>query len=250
MSYKDIEKRRLKEKQKVKASCCICGGDAFVRRDTLCRYKNVTCGEKCKSILLKRARSTLLNENDFIKSYLLFECGYQALCKIYRIGGKRGLNILQLNRIEVKTAHEIQKIMKEKGLGKWVKAEMHVCKRCSKVFKYRKGSTCGLFCSHDCYIKYCGRTSIEEKIAILLTEIKLDYKEQYKIKRSYFDFFLPSKNILIECDGQYWHSLPEAIIRDKYKDKLAQENGFRLLRFSEFNINNNLHLIGDKLCSL
>jgi hypothetical protein len=32
-----------------------------------------------------------------------------------------------------------------------------------------------------------------------------------------FDCFLPDHNILIECQGDYWHQLPQAVIKDKQK---------------------------------
>lgn len=40
------------------------------------------------------------------------------------------------------------------------------------------------------------------------------------------------KNILIESDGSYWHSLPDVIANDTYKTEIAKRNNYVLLRFS------------------
>jgi hypothetical protein len=46
-----------------------------------------------------------------------------------------------------------------------------------------------------------------------LEKLNISFKKQYRIyydKRQYrsYDFYIPSKNLLIETDGDYWHSNP------------------------------------------
>ena len=67
--------------------------------------------------------------------------------------------------------------------------------------------------------------------------------------RSY-DFYLSDYNILIEADGDYWHANPTKysdiellteiqkinIDNDKFKNNLAIENGYNLIRFWENDI--------------
>lgn len=48
-----------------------------------------------------------------------------------------------------------------------------------------------------------------------------------------FDFYVPSLNLLIECDGDYWHSRPNAKKRDAIKNARARQAGYDVVRFSE-----------------
>jgi len=94
-------------------------------------------------------------------------------------------------------------------------------------------------------------TKIERKIAKELTKRKIPYIAQYTIDRRFVcDFVIPSLNIVIECDGDYWHANPkiydikkldkrqkEKVERDKIKDKRLKELGWRVVRFFESDIN-------------
>ena len=55
---------------------------------------------------------------------------------------------------------------------------------------------------------------------------------QFWLEGKCYDYKIPNKNILIECDGKHWHSSPEAIENDKIKNEIAQRNGYVLYRFA------------------
>lgn len=57
-------------------------------------------------------------------------------------------------------------------------------------------------------------------------------KSQFKLKNKFFDFKL-GDNILIEYDGDYWHSKSNHIENDKIKTKLAIDNGYILVRIKD-----------------
>jgi very-short-patch-repair endonuclease len=70
------------------------------------------------------------------------------------------------------------------------------------------------------------------------------YEKQYSVDGRCFDFYIPSKNLLIEVDGIYWHgrnigddklNVDQANSRrnDKYKNELAIRKGYNLLRVWE-----------------
>lgn len=46
------------------------------------------------------------------------------------------------------------------------------------------------------------------------------------------DFYLPKKNLIIECDGEYWHMTQKIKLRDNRKDKLLEKLGYNILRLS------------------
>lgn len=72
----------------------------------------------------------------------------------------------------------------------------------------------------------------------ILTQLKIPYKREVGasvfswIGEYYYDFYFNignNQNILVEMDGRY-HDTEDCMKRDKIKDKLAQENGFKLIR--------------------
>ncbi|MDO8609571.1 MAG: DUF559 domain-containing protein [bacterium] len=88
---------------------------------------------------------------------------------------------------------------------------------------------------------YPRKTSIEEKVEIELQKMNLEYIYQFNFKNTWVsDFCLPKYNIIIECDGDYWHSSKQVKGKDKYKDEMYRRAGFKVLRFSETVINKNI----------
>jgi very-short-patch-repair endonuclease len=76
------------------------------------------------------------------------------------------------------------------------------------------------------------------------------FLKDYQTNQTYcYDFGDIDQKVLIECDGNYWHGNPKIYkklnetqqfnkLRDLEKNKVAQRNGFKLLRFWENNIYN------------
>jgi len=67
-----------------------------------------------------------------------------------------------------------------------------------------------------------------------LTNAGLEYKAQYRLGNDGrpFDFYVPILNLLIECDGEYWHSLPGRAESDAAKTALARKQGYMLIRIT------------------
>jgi len=81
-------------------------------------------------------------------------------------------------------------------------------------------------------------TSIELKVKKYLDDRKINYIHPFNLgNRFQCDFYIPFLNLIVECDGSYWHSLPENKRRDKAKDAYAKECGFNILRLTEKEIN-------------
>ena len=95
----------------------------------------------------------------------------------------------------------------------------------------------------------CQESRLEEKMALLLTKENILFERQrsfpwLKNKKSLLlDFYLPERNIAIECQGiQHFQPVEffgsevayeEATQRDKVKYELCKENGIRILYFSD-----------------
>ena len=83
-------------------------------------------------------------------------------------------------------------------------------------------------------------SSIEVRIQNFLRELKIDFfTHQYmKIEHGYqCDILIPSMNLVIECDGDYWHKYPIGKELDHVRTKELIEKGFKVLRLWEFEIN-------------
>lgn len=104
------------------------------------------------------------------------------------------------------------------------------------------------------------KTGIEKKIENFLIEANIDYIYSYILKKRQYDFYIKNENILIEADGDYWHGNPakynfltdHQILKqkdDKIKDRIAKEEGFKILRFWEFDIYHNFEKIKNKIIS-
>jgi len=83
---------------------------------------------------------------------------------------------------------------------------------------------------------YCNSSIGEKKIWDILDTLDVIWDREYRIpkaKHRYrYDFYIPEINLLIEYDEKE-HMNNERRLRDKTKDKVAKEYGYRLVRIPE-----------------
>ena len=108
------------------------------------------------------------------------------------------------------------------------------------------------------------KSKLESKFEKVLISIGLvidkDYIFQYKLGTAYYDFYIIKKNLLIEIDGDFHHCNPdtkhakavysiqrESVKNDIRKNKLAKDNGYKLIRIWESQIHNNLYEVVESL---
>jgi very-short-patch-repair endonuclease len=85
--------------------------------------------------------------------------------------------------------------------------------------------------------------SNKSKIKFMDTDIELKFKEElikrnikfihpYKIPKypHLADFYIPNCNLIIECDGSYWHQLPKHIKKDKINNYTMRNKGYFVKR--------------------
>lgn len=84
-------------------------------------------------------------------------------------------------------------------------------------------------------------TKIEVKIQMFLKELGYEFfTHQYMkdIEHGYqCDILIPALNLVIECDGDYWHKYPVGNDIDHIRTKELIEKGFKVLRLWECEIN-------------
>lgn len=98
-------------------------------------------------------------------------------------------------------------------------------------------------------------TKIELKIQGFLEELGITYIKHFYMKhiKSHYrcDIFIPSKNMVIECDGRWWHGDPryydqkqltikqnEQKIRDNLRTDQLKQQGYEVIRLWEDDIKN------------
>ena len=106
------------------------------------------------------------------------------------------------------------------------------------------------------------RSNLEYIFEGILSLLEIKYIHSYYIESIHkiYDFYLPDYNILIEVDGDFWHcnpntkfAIPECktqkynIENDKIKTQWALDNDYKLLRFWENDIKNNIKYIKQTL---
>jgi len=206
---------------KIKKICKICGKEFFVKRNRIIQQY---CSRKCMGI-------EKTDKNNPKWTQIKRKC-------------------LRCGKIFYVIPSQI-----EKGRGRFCSQDCwwesrkvkRKCLLCGKIFYVPRCQTKGnrgQFCSQHCKGLYHkglfprAYTSIEQKVASWLTEFNIPYTQQALIKDiGRVDFLLKNRTV-IETDGNYWHSFPNAKTRDARRDFLLGFNGFRVLRLSETNINN------------
>lgn len=100
-------------------------------------------------------------------------------------------------------------------------------------------------------------TAPEKMFMSILEELEIEYETQKIVGGKIYDFFIPSKNILIEVDGDYWHGKDKelkemsliqkkAFYNDIRKNAIAKNNGYQIERVWEEEIMKNYELTKSK----
>ncbi|GIN73552.1 hypothetical protein J14TS2_40270 [Bacillus sp. J14TS2] len=98
------------------------------------------------------------------------------------------------------------------------------------------------------------KTNIEKIIERYLQKNNVNYQYSFILEKRQYDFLLKDHNLIIECDGDYWHANPkfypnpqdwqiERIKIDQEKNEIAKNNGYQIFRFWEDDILNNFEYV-------
>jgi very-short-patch-repair endonuclease len=128
----------------------------------------------------------------------------------------------------------------------YVNTESKILFRCNKKPKHGvfEATAHGILGGYGCPI--CKMSKGERKIWFWLKDNEIDFKSQKRVKKHVgngvfiFDFYLPSKKVIIEYDGRQ-HSIPverwggkkalkKTLINDSLKDEYTRLIGFEMMR--------------------
>jgi len=92
------------------------------------------------------------------------------------------------------------------------------------------------------------RSSIELALENAFIEHKLDFEHNSSVFGLFRpDFIFRPMKLIVEADGDYWHSLPRKIERDQLLDKTAFLEGWTVFHFTETRIKNDFDICVGKV---
>lgn len=117
------------------------------------------------------------------------------------------------------------------------------CANCHKEFTIPNSvinTGRGKFCTRECFIKFNGESSLEEKVRKYLESKHIEFQQEVKFGRYRADFLLTGTKIIIECDGEFWHLRERNKISDPRKDEYLHDLGYQVFRLTGRQINERL----------
>lgn len=76
-----------------------------------------------------------------------------------------------------------------------------------------------------------GFTDIEIILYGILDEIEIEYFKQEELFYWIVDALIPSKKVIVQADGEYWHMKKDVAQRDYSSQKYFEKCGYKVLRF-------------------
>lgn len=83
-------------------------------------------------------------------------------------------------------------------------------------------------------------TKLEKTMHQHLRKAGVRFQSQKSFRPYFVDIFIPSLNMVVECDGAYWHNTQKARVSDHKRDRyLISRYGVRVVRVPEKSIRGN-----------
>lgn len=222
-------------------------------------YKYQTCSKECYSVKASTERKGIPKPDNFMSDEHKEKISKSHLGKVVSIetGNKISQNSLGISRNKGKqpmlgkkqsdyqkltVKNRFLKYYKE-GNRPWSESNPHTSETIEKIFQKRKVN------------------KLEQFVKYILDKNNIEYNFQFFLNKNgtckSYDFKIKDTNILLEIDGDYWHGGPsldkhyykleEVKKNDLFKDKFAEDNGFKIIRFWESEIYQNPEIIIDKI---
>ncbi len=210
----------------VEKKCTKCG-KTFVISRARDREKNIQrCSRECRK---NRGELSCLNcGKKFYRTASIINSGIAKYCS------RRCVAIGTLTGKKKNFSSQALENIKARGRRVWPKGHETWNKGLAGKNTYSEESKTKMR-AHRLTQKLPRRDTIIEKLMKeALDKDGIKYESQYKLGSMFVcDFAIPDKKIIIECDGEYWHNQPNNIRCDKNKADYCKTNGWRLLRFSD-----------------
>jgi very-short-patch-repair endonuclease len=110
-----------------------------------------------------------------------------------------------------------------------INQEIRICEYCKKEFSTNKKRVQTL-CSRQCALLCRRQTDIEKIIEDWLKSNKIKYQNQVPLCGITIADFLVETNIVIYCDGDYWHKQSLVKRKDYLQNRTLKESGYKVIR--------------------
>ena len=91
-------------------------------------------------------------------------------------------------------------------------------------------------------------TNIEREVKAWLEDRGIEHIPQYPLRQGYIaDFALLDKKIIIEVDGEHWHSGKKQQKKDRFRDYMLKRAGWTTIRIKEKDIDKLQELLSSLL---
>jgi very-short-patch-repair endonuclease/endogenous inhibitor of DNA gyrase (YacG/DUF329 family) len=118
---------------------------------------------------------------------------------------------------------------------------LKACAYCHKPFRTKRSRvSTARYCSRECkwraqvgIVLGNGISKAETTFAEALRARGAVFERNVPIGRWNADILFADQRLVIEFDGDYWHSLPSSVRRDKMKDRFLTARGYRVVRVRE-----------------
>ena len=237
---------------KIKRICKICEKEFFIKPYQIETAKY--CSRKCQGIgnsKNKRGENNPHWKGGLVK-HICQQCGKEFYIEPSQIKQGKG------------------KFCSKKCLYKWISLNKsgknnyrwkggkieRICQICKKKFYVDKAVIKrgrGKFCSRKCLGVWIvlhmkkKNTSIERLLEDELIHRDIPYTKQVPLLGiTIVDFLLP-KDIVIYCDGNYWHNLPGRKTKDVNQNFILTFYGYKVFRFTETEIKKSAKKCIDKI---
>lgn len=228
-------------------NCDYCNTQFDKRPSLIKAHKNHFCSIDCKSLYNKKITLEKINDENIKinKDTLMVYINCKECNKEELIYPSKYLNIVNDKSnffCSVKCRNKYDsKEFAGKGNPNYKTGEHdNICENCQKVYSvrnYRKDTT--RYCSRECKDEYLRnhpeisinlllmqnrRFTLPERIVNdYLNELKYDFIPQYTVDNRYVaDFYIPSLNLIIEVQGDYFHANPDFYGDGKNKKPLTK----------------------------
>lgn len=141
--------------------------------------------------------------------------------------GKKGEYKLEISK------ENLLKVPKGKNHWNW-KGGKPKCAECGRQLASYSATLCNMHSLQKQFKDFKQFTSIEKMVYQELRERGLLFEKQKLINGKFIvDAYIPSLNLIIEADGNYWHSLDKTRRKDKAENAYLKKCGYKLLRLTE-----------------
>ncbi len=102
------------------------------------------------------------------------------------------------------------------------------CGFCRRWFKAKlHGGKPAVYCCRSCYLK--AKLSEPQQLAReALESLGVEYNIEKRVGRYYVDFLIPDRSLVLEIDGEYWHSTERQRAKDPVRDRYLESLGLRV----------------------